>query len=630
MPRRTRVEPFLTLGALPSRFGTSFRVQAPGAAQVELLVETGEAAGTIVELANRGDGVFETTLKHVRTGDHYRYRVDGRGPFPDPASRHQPSGVHGPSTVVDPHAFSWTFLDWRGVSLETLILYELHVGTFTPEGTFAGVIAKLPHLKRLGVTGIELLPVHDFPGDRNWGYDAGALFAPARCYGAPDDLRRLVDAAHGAGIAVILDVVYNHLGPDGAYVAAFQPQMFSRRHKTPWGRALNFDAPGSEHVRRFFVENALHWLTEYRFDGLRLDATHAIHDASETHFLRELSARVEATITDREVVLIAEDGRNLNTVITPAADGGYGIDADWSFDFHHHLHRMLTGERASYFKDFNGSLRDLATIVENGWLYTGQPSKYHGGKKRGTSARGIPPKRFLFFTQTHDETGNRPFGERMSALVKPEVERAATALLLLAPEPPMLFMGQEWGASTPFHFFTDHGPRLGARITEGRRNEFASWPGLRSAASRARIPDPQSPDTFVASRLDWDEPTSEPFASLLRYYRALIDLRRKEPALRAIEGATFSCSVVDRHALVLTREAEGVTPLVAVFVFDGAMRVDLARLKLPAARRWSTTLTSEDPGFTRDPRPMRIVRRSGGAPAITFRRAGCWVGRGEN
>ena len=400
-----------SMGAWVGPEGATCRVWAPASSRVDVIVERSDGP-SIYALDRSPDGTFSAVMRDVRAGDRYRYRLDNDRLLPDPASRFQPEGVHGPSQVVDPRLFRWNDGRWAGLDLDGLVFYELHVGTFSPEGTFAGVTARLPALAALGITAVELMPVADFPGSRNWGYDGVALFAPARCYGTPDDLRRLVDTAHGLGLAVFLDVVYNHLGPDGAYLSAFSPYYFTEQHHTPWGARLNFDGDRSRMVREFFIENARHWVHEYHIDGLRLDATHAITDDSPRHFLAELASRVRESATGRRVLVVAEDHRNLNWMLKPERDGGWGVDAAWADDFHHQCRRLLAGDSEGYYRDCSGRTDDVATTIRQGWFYTGQLST-NLGEPRGTDPTGIPANRFVICLQNHDQIGNRALGERL-------------------------------------------------------------------------------------------------------------------------------------------------------------------------------------------------------------------------
>jgi maltooligosyltrehalose trehalohydrolase len=539
--------------------------------------------------------MFAATFDDVRTGDLYMYQLDGEGPYPDPCSRFQPHGVHGPSAVIDPAGFEWSDRHWRGVALERAVIYELHIGTFTPAGTFAGTVERLPHLADLGVTVIELMPVADFPGSRNWGYDGVSLFAPSRQYGTPDDLRRLVDAAHSAGLAVVLDVVYNHFGPDGAYCTVFSPFYRSDRHQSPWGSAINLDGEHADAVRAFFIENALHWLHEHHVDGLRLDATHWLLDETRPHFVAELAARVRESVIGRTVLLAAEDERNSATIVRPASAGGWGLDAVWADDFHHHVRRRSAGDHDGYYQDYSGSLRDLAATLRRGWFYCGQRSTY-ADAPRGTDPAGVSLERMIICLQNHDQIGNRPFGRRLHHQVDLQAFRALSALLLFAPETPLLFMGQEWAASTPFLFFTDHNPELGRLVTEGRRREFARFEAFADEGTRARIPDPQALSTFEASRLDWRECTLAPHAGVLELYRALLGLRRTEPALQP--GSRFEVVELDEHGLVLTRgDAPGQALLLVVWLAEGGTYEHARHGLVIPGTRWSVVLSTDDARF---------------------------------
>src|SRR3954454_21063088 len=516
------------LGAVPADQGAKFSVWAPHAARVDVVFQK-DGFTVTRPLVRLDDGTFTGWQPDLLPGARYRFRVDGGAPMPDPASRWQPDGVHGASAYVDPNEFVWTDAEWHGLRREELAIYELHVGTFTPEGTFAGVEAQLGYLAALGVTAIELMPVAECAGARNWGYDGVDLFAPSHHYGTPDDLRRLVNAAHMHGLAVLLDVVYTHLGPDGAYLPSYSRYYFSADHTSQWGAAVNLDGEHSEHVRGFFIENALHWIHEYHIDGLRLDATHALVDAGSPHFLSELRARVRAEAM-RPVVLLAEDERNLATLIQ-APPRGYGLDAVWADVFHHQVRVALTGERDGYFGDFSGTAQELAATIRQGWFYTGQRTP-RTGLPRGSDPSGLAASQFVVCVQNHDQVGNRAFGDRLHHAIGLDAYRAVSALLLLAPEIPLLFMGQEWAASTPFLYFTDHEPTLGRLVTEGGRQEVAAFPAFSDPVTRLQIPDPQDPSTFGLSRLQWDEREAMPHAGVERLYRRLLDLRRRDPAWR--------------------------------------------------------------------------------------------------
>ena len=542
-------------GAVPSQNGVRFCVWAPDAGAIELIIRDGRAAGHH-PLAHTGGGVYETWVEGAGANDRYVYRIDGEAEVPDPASRFQPEGVHAASQVIDAGAFRWTDDRWRIRPLQDLIVSELHVGTFSPEGTFAGVEARLPYLRDLGITAIELMPVADFAGARNWGYDGVALFAPSRAYGTPDDLRRLVDAAHRHGLAVILDVVYNHLGPEGAYLHRFNRRYLSDRHRTPWGAAVNVDGEGSPLVRRFIIDNALHWVREYHVDGLRLDAAHALIDDTTPNIVAELTQRVRAA-AGRAVIVHAEDERNLVTMIQDVGDGGWGLDGVWADDFHHVVRRLVAGDAHGYYADFEGTVDELARTITQGWLYTGQHST-HMRRPRGTDPLTAPMSRFVVCVQNHDQVGNRATGERLHHQITPAAWRAVSTVLLTSPMTPLLFMGQEWAASSPFQYFTDLEPGLGRLVTEGRRKEFADFPEFADPASRTRIPDPQDEATFLRSRLLWSEQTEGEHGRSLALYRALIALRRDEPALSGSDR-TSGAAVAAGPGLVVRRQGQDVT-----------------------------------------------------------------------
>ncbi len=577
--------------------GTRFRVWAPGSTQVEVVLDP-HIRGIRTTMVAVGDGWFELLHPSAPPGTRYSFYLDGRGPFPDPASRCQIRGVHGPSEVIDP-AFRWTDSAWSGVPLDRLVLYELHIGSFTPEGTFRAAIERLPDLVALGVTAIELMPVGDFPGERNWGYDGVALNAPARAYGRPEDLRALVDAAHGLGLAVHLDVVYNHFGPDGAYQGAFASAYFSTTHRTPWGAALNFDGPDSGPVRALVIQSALTWVREYHLDGLRLDATHAIIDDSPVHILTEIAEAVHrlAAAEDRTVLVIAEDGRNLSALVRPVSAGGMGLDGVWSDDFHHQMRRALAGDRDGYFQDYSGSTADLAETIRQGWYYHGQQSGY-AGAPRGSDPAGVPLSRFVCCLQNHDQIGNRALGERLHHQITAAAYRAASALLLCLPETPLLFMGQEWAASTPWLYFTDHHADLGEMVRRGRRQEFARFAAFSDPAARERIPDPQAPTTFTSSRLPWGERDQAPHRQVLALYQRLLELRRQHPALRG-PGTGLAVAAFSDDVLLLRREA-GPVALLAVVRLRGSGPValrghDLARH--PAGAQWRLLLSTADAAY---------------------------------
>jgi maltooligosyltrehalose trehalohydrolase len=485
----------LDLGA--KMIGTNqvrFNVWAPFAQQVA--VELVEQDRTSIPMQPASQGYFETIVEEVDPRARYRYLLNGQKARPDPASRFQPDGVHGPSAVVDPHAFTWTDGGWRGLPLKDLIIYELHVGTFTKEGTFEAIIPHLSYLKdTVGITAIELMPVAQFPGGRNWGYDGVYHYAPQSTYGGPDGLKRLVDACHGMGIAVIMDVVYNHLGPEGNYLGEFGP-YFTEKYRTPWGSAINYDGPDSDAVRRYVVDNALYWVTEYHIDALRLDAIHGIFDFSANHILKELASSVQkqAAALRRQIFVIAESDLNDTRIIEPPAIGGYGLDGQWSDDFHHALRVVLTGESRGYYEDFHG-LHDLGKAIRDGFVYSGQYSA-HRRRRHGNSSQQVSPGQLVVFSQNHDQIGNRAVGDRLSTQLPYEALRVSLALVLLSPNIPLLFMGEEYGETAPFQYFIEHGdPDLIEAVRQGRRREFAHF-----GWNPEDIPDPQDSATFERSR----------------------------------------------------------------------------------------------------------------------------------
>ncbi len=479
----------------------------------------------VIALERDRDDVFGALVPNLPPGTEYVYVIDGGKERPDPVSRSQPHGVHGPSRVVDPESFVWTDRDWKGLALDDYLTYELHTGTFTPEGTFVAIIDKLPYLRELGITAVEMMPVVEFPGERNWGYDGSYLYAPHSAYGGADGFKRLVDACHRQGLAVILDVVYNHLGPEGNYLGDYAP-CFTNRYQTPWGAALNFDGPLSDGVRRFFVDNALYWLVEYHVDALRLDAIHGIFDFGARHILREIaeSFHEQAEALGRKAWLIAESDLNDVRAINPVEKGGYGLDAQWNDDFHHALHTLLTADSQGYFADF-GRLSDLCKAIAEGFVYDGRRSVYRR-RRHGSSSVANPGRQFVVFNQNHDQIGNASGGMRLSARVSFEQQKLAGMILLCAPNLPMLFMGQEFGASSPFLFFTSFADEALARaVSEGRRHEYEQFFQSRPFA------DPQAVETFAQSHLDWNEPNISPHRELLDFHRTLIALRRENPAL---------------------------------------------------------------------------------------------------
>jgi maltooligosyltrehalose trehalohydrolase len=560
----------------------AFLVWAPRAKQVEVHVLEPRERVVPMEIASRG--YFRAIADDIGPGARYRYRLDGVKERPDPASRHQPHGVHGPSEVVDSR-FSWNDRTWEGIPLEDYVLYELHVGTFTPEGTLDAIIPRIPILRDLGVTAIEVMPVSQFPGNRNWGYDGVYPYAVQESYGGPIALKRFVDACHRQQVAVVFDAVYNHLGPEGNYLADYGP-YFTNTYRTPWGEALNFDGRGSDEVRRYFIENALQWVSDFHFDALRLDAVHAIVDPSARPFLEELGAAVHARAKelDRRIYLFPESDRNDARLVHSREAGGCGLDSVWNDDFHHALHVLLTGEKHGYYEDFRG-VDDLARAYREGFVYEGQYSRFRG-RRHGNSSKHVPGERLVVFAQNHDQVGNRRMGDRLTQQVSFEQLKLAAGALLLSPYIPLLFMGEEYGESSPFQYFVSHGdPELIEAVRHGRKEEFARF------GWRGEIPDPQSETTFLASKLHWELRTQHSHHVLWDFYKELIRLRRAIPALaRLAKDRTNVTSDSSRNVLQITRW-DATSRVFGVFRFD-AVAEELV-VPVPAGR-WKKLLDSSD------------------------------------
>jgi maltooligosyltrehalose trehalohydrolase len=522
-----------------------FLVWAPRAEKVE--VHLMSPADRLAPLEKMDRGYFGAVLEGIEPGALYRYRLDESKERPDPASRLQPQGVHGPSQVVSDE-FAWTNASWRGRELREYVLYELHVGTFTTEGTFDSILPRLDSLRDLGITAVELMPVAQFPGSRNWGYDGVYPFAVQNSYGGPEGLRRLVNACHEREIAVVLDVVYNHLGPEGNYLADFGP-YFTERYRTPWGPAINFDGPWSDEVRQYFIESALQWVEDFHIDALRLDAIHAIVDSSAFPFLEELGLAVHGKAEElkRRVLVIPESDRNDARFVTPREAGGFGLDAQWSDDFHHALHTLLTGERNGYYADF-GELRHLAKALREGFVYSGEYSQ-HRKRRHGNSSRRLEARQFIVFAQNHDQVGNRMLGDRLSESLSFEALKLAAGAVVLSPFVPLLFMGEEYGERAPFLYFTSHSDAdLIEAVRRGRREEFAAfrWQG--------EPPDPQDEDTFLRSKLDWELRDRESHALLRKFFHELLRLRREVTALAHLSKEDLAVhEFEDQRALVIHR-----------------------------------------------------------------------------
>ena len=523
-----------------------FRLWAPSARDVSLVIAPGPAQD-MIQLPR---GWWELVTEAARS-DRYLYRIDGDVQVPDPASRRQPGDVHGASEIVDPAAFPWPDDGWRGRPWEEAVIYELHVGTFSDSGTFPGVAEKLDHLARLGVTAIELMPIADFPGRRNWGYDGVLPFAPDATYGTPEELKSLIVAAHERGLMMLLDVVYNHFGPEGNYLHRYASSFFTERHRTPWGAAIAFD-DGPTEVRDFFVHNALYWLEEYRFDGLRLDAVHAITDESPHHILAELAERVRAALpTGRRVHLVLENDANEAHWLEREPGDSRRYDAQWNDDLHHALHVAATGEQDGYYADYADAPASHAVrALTEGFAWQGEGSPHRGGRPRGEPSVELPLSAFVSFAQNHDQIGNRALGERLTVLAADAAQQAIAAVLLLAPGVPLLFMGEEFAADTPFLFFCDLEPGLAEAVTRGRREEFAAFARFGDPEARQRIPDPAAETTFLSSRLDWRCLERPHHAARLEWYRNLLALRARAivPRIRLVTGMETSATILSLRA----------------------------------------------------------------------------------
>jgi malto-oligosyltrehalose trehalohydrolase len=500
-----------------------------------------------------GDGWHELVSREAAAGTLYRFVLPDGTRVPDPASRFQPQDVHGPSEVIDAAAHRWTDAAWSGRPWREAVIYELHLGAFTPEGSFLAVIERLDHLAALGVTAVEIMPIADFPGSRNWGYDGVLLYAPDSSYGRPEDLKALIQAAHARGLMVLLDVVYNHFGPDGNYFPAFAPQFFTERHKTGWGAAINYDGADSGPVREFVIQNALYWIDEFHFDGLRLDAVHAIVDDGPKHLLDELAERVQTLAGDRLVHLVLENEENQASRLTRGSDGRpRHYTAQWNDDIHHVLHVAATGEDKGYYIEYLDDTAKLARALAEGFAFQGEMMNYRG-KPRGEPSAQLPPAAFVAFVQNHDQIGNRAFGERLGAIAPAEAVRAVAAVYLLLPQVPMLFMGEEWGARQPFPFFCDFEGELADAVREGRRKEFAKFPEFQDAAMQARIADPQAEATFASAKLNWAELEKPLHSDALDWYQRILKTRREVivPLVDSIHAAASEFREVGGSAVVV-------------------------------------------------------------------------------
>jgi maltooligosyltrehalose trehalohydrolase len=577
--------------------GVHFRVWAPGRRTAAVVIE----GGGRTELAPEGGGYFSALVADARAGARYHYRLDREErPYPDPASRFQPEGPHGPSQVVDPWAYRWSDMNWKGVSLPGQVMYEMHIGTFTKEGTWAAAERELPELAAAGITCLEVMPVSEFPGRFGWGYDGVDLYAPTHLYGTPDDFRRFVDKAHQFGLGVILDVVYNHLGPDGNYLKAFAPAYFTDKYKTEWGEPINFDGPDNGPVRDFFASNAAYWIDEYHLDGLRLDATQNVYDDTpdpSKHILAEIGRRVRAAAKGRSTIVVNENEPQHPQLVRPVEEGGMGLDALWNDDFHHSAMVALTGRNQAYYSDYLGTAQEFVSAVKYGYLYQGQWYSWQG-KRRGQPGLDVPPAAFVTFLQNHDQVANSGRGLRAHQLTSPGRYRAMTALFLLAPGTPMLFQGQEFAASAPFLYFADHNPELAKAVRAGRREFLGQFPSLADPLMKEVMATPDAPETFDRCKLDFSE--RQKHAPAYQLTKDLLQLRREDPAFRAQAPGGVDGAVLGEHAFVLRFFEDDAT--------DRLLVVNLGRdlhlltcpeplLAPPEQCKWRVALSTEDPKY---------------------------------
>ncbi|MBI1849473.1 MAG: malto-oligosyltrehalose trehalohydrolase [Planctomycetes bacterium] len=584
----------LAIGAEEAPDGAvHFRVWAP---RVQGTVEVVVEGGPVVKLSAEEHGYFSGHLTGTarRESCLYRYRLDGETLAPDPASRFQPDGPHGPSQVIAPDRFQWSDDSWRGMKVEGQIIYEMHIGTFTKEGTWAAASRELDKLSSLGITVIEVMPVHDFPGKFGWGYDGVDLFAPTRLYGSPDDFRRFVDRAHALRLGVILDVVYNHFGPEGNYLERFSESYFANHDETDWGRAINFEC---EPVREFFVSNAGYWIDEFHLDGLRLDATQAIRDESPDHVLAAITRRVRDAAKGRSAIVLAENEPQDERLVRSTEQGGYGIDALWSDDFHHSAMVALTGRAEAYYSDYRGVPQEFISALKHGFLFQGQHSSWQE-QRRGTPVIGRPRSTFVFFVQNHDQVSNSARGQRCHQLANAGRHRAMTALLLLAPQTPLLFQGQEFSASSPFLYFSNLEPRIAKLVREGREKFLTQFPSLACPETRAALPDPSDPRTFERSKLDHSERETHAEASAL--HRDLIRLRREDPVFGSQRANGLDGAVLDAHAFVIRFFGDAGDDRLLLVNFGRDLRLEPAPEPLLAPvkdEEWSVSWSSEDPRY---------------------------------
>jgi maltooligosyltrehalose trehalohydrolase len=589
----------LPVGAeVQSTGGVHFRVWAPRRQQVEILIEPpGENSATAYTLAWEGAGYFSGLLPEPATGMRYRYLLDGKIACPDPASRFQPEGPHGPSEIIDPGDFAWTDQDWLGIDIAGQVIYEMHIGTFTKEGTWEAAARELAALASAEITVLEIMPVADFAGSFGWGYDGVDLYAPTRLYGTADDFRRFVDRAHNAGVAVILDVVYNHFGPDGAYFEEFSDDYFTDRYENEWGRAINFDGRNSAPVREFVIANAGYWIDEFHIDGLRLDATQQIFDASSPHILSEITRRAREAASGRSIIVVAENEPQHVKLVRPVDDGGYGMDALWNDDFHHSAVVAVTGRNEAYYTDFRGSPQELISAAKWGYLYQGQNYSWQK-QRRGTPAFGVPPSAFVNYIQNHDQIANSALGLRLDRLASPGRYRAITALLLLAPGTPMLFQGQEFASSSPFLFFADHQPELAAAVRKGRAEFLSQFRSIAMPETQERLPRPDERATFERCKIDCTE--RERHADAYALHCDLLRLRKQHAAFSRQESGAFDGAVLGPELFLLRFFAGAAGDRLLLINLGPDLHLQTAPEPLlapPEEHRWEILWSSENPRY---------------------------------
>lgn len=585
--------------------GTHFRVWAPLPEKVEVVLESGPGAPAAIPLKSHLDGYHTALVPEAGHGTRYRFRLDGKGLFPDPASRFQPNGPHGSSQVVDPAAYAWQDAGWKGVALRGQVIYEMHVGTFTREGTFAAAGKELAELAACGVTVVEVMPVADFPGRFGWGYDGVGQFAPVWLYGEPDDFRGFVDTAHRHGLGVILDVVYNHFGPSGNYLKAYATDYFTDKYKNEWGEAINFDGPNSQAVREFFLANAAYWIEEFHLDGLRLDATQQIFDDSPEHIVTAIGRRVREAARGRKTLLVAENEPQDSNLVRPVAAGGNGLDGLWNDDFHHSAMVALTGRSEAYYTDYTGKPQELLSMLKYGYLYQGQRYSWQKSR-RGRPGLDLPPQAFVLYIQNHDQVANSGRSERIQFLTSPGRLRAMTALFLLAPGTPMLFQGQEFGASTPFHYFSDHDPELAKLVGEGRSQFLQQFRSLATPEMRSFVPDPGNPSVFERCKLDLGE--RERHRPVYDLHKDLLRLRREDPVFAAQKSRGLDGAVLAEECLLVRYFGEDADDRLLLVNFGPDLHLDPAPEPLlapPEGMLWAILWSSEDPkyGGTGTPHP---------------------------